>query len=100
MEEHHVVERTGACLFNTWGSIKKMNQEHRIVDRSWQGLASTINLVNNNISGTDTQNNESSGLDGYSGEPAGQVVRERGVPISGAYSAVPGVDNQNLEAKK
>ena len=93
VDEHQVVERTGSCLSGTWGGIKKMNQDYRIVDRSWQGLASTMNMVNDKISATNTQNNEP-GTEGYSDEPAGEVLRERGVPVSGTYSAVPGVDNQ------
>eukprot|EP00977_Amphora_coffeiformis_P012242 scaffold3028_cov174-Amphora_coffeaeformis.AAC.14 len=50
----------------------------------WKNIKLSSVLVNDEISGTNTQSNESSyGAEEYSEEPAGKAVRERGVPVSG-----------------
>jgi hypothetical protein len=95
-EEHRVAERTNTLAKQSWQGLKKMNTDYQIADRSWQGLSTTLNAINDNMLGTSSEATPSITIAAASPddvEPAGEVVREGTTPVRGEYSAVPGSDN-------
>jgi hypothetical protein len=95
-EENRVAERTSSLAKQSWQGLKNMNNDYQIADRSWQGISTTLNAINDNILGTSSESGPAvptvtaSTVDA---EPAGEVAHEGNASVRGEYTAVPGTDH-------
>ena len=92
------MERTEGCMASSWEGMKEANRNHRIVDRTFEGIGVACNYVNDKIIGGSTYvGGEQSPDAAVVNQPASEEGESRTPPLGGerkgSYVAVKTADS-------